>query len=155
MTRDSSSRRYYYKHKDKILAKRRKRRAENPDLYKKIDLRRFRTETHWIKDIYTRAKIRARLYKVTFNLTFDQILKSWEKHKKKYGKRCAYTKKPLTFIRGTGKVTWSNISLDRLSPSKGYVLKNIVFCTSEFNRKKNDLSIKDCKAILSVYKDTQ
>lgn len=153
MIKDLASRKYYHKNKDTILAKRRKRRAENPELYKKLDLRKFLTEKHWIKDIYTRARIRARLYKVNFDLTLDQMFKRWEKHKRKYGKRCAYTGQTLTFVRGAGRVTWSNISLDRLNPSKGYIFNNIVFCTSEFNRKKNDLSIKDCKAILKVYKD--
>lgn len=148
MTKDLSKR-------NKINARRRQRRAENPERYRKIEIDRFKKEDNWIRDMFIRARIRARKDKVPFTLTLPQLFKRWNAHKKKYGKRCAYTLQPLTFIRGAGTITWSNISLDKLDPKKGYTFSNVVFCSFLFNRKKHQVTYKDCKAIIRVYKEYQ
>jgi len=155
MIKDSTQRKYHKLHRDRINARRRKRRAEDPEKYRQIEINRFKKEDNWIKDMFIRARVRAKKDKIPFTITLPQLFAAWDKHKKKYGKRCAYTLQPLTFIRHRGTITWSNISLDKLDPKKGYTLRNIVFCNFAFNMKKHKMTFKDCQAVIRVYKDTR
>ena len=87
----------------------------------------------------------------------DHLLELWNNHKKEYGPYCRYTGIPLTTKRSTGE-GWkrgrpTNISIDRLDPRRPYEEGNIVFCSWEFNNRKNSVTPDDCKRILQVYEE--
>ena len=87
----------------------------------------------------------------------DHLLELWNNHKKEYGRRCRYTGIELTTKRSMGEgrtpTTPTNISIDRVDPRRPYEEKNIVFCTWEFNNRKNSITPDDCKRILEVYEE--
>ena len=145
---------WYERNKQAILEKRRKFKKLNPDKVKQWDLNYYSKEKNFLRDSWGRAKKRARKYKIKFDITFESFMESWQKHKDLYGLKCRYTGESMTFIRGLGKVTPTNLSIDRLDNLKGYVEGNIIFCTNYFNTKKGPLSIEDCKRILEVYEES-
>jgi len=88
----------------------------------------------------------------------DHLLELWEKQKKLLGgPYCIYTGAELTTIsrRGNGFIgsTKTNLSIDRIDPTLPYQENNIVFCSWEFNNKKNAVTPDDCKKILKVYEE--
>ena len=54
---------------------------------------------------------------------------------------------------GRKPTTPTNISIDRVDPRLSYEEGNIVFCTWEFNNRKNSVTPDDCKRILQVYEE--
>ena len=88
----------------------------------------------------------------------DHILELWEKQKKLLGgPYCIYTGVELTTKksngRGRGARIKTNISIDRIDPTLPYQEDNIVFCSWEFNNRKNNVTLDDCKRILQVYEE--
>ena len=88
----------------------------------------------------------------------DHILELWEKQKKLLGgPYCIYTGVELTTKesngRGRGTKIKTNISIDRIDPTLPYQEDNIVFCSWEFNNRKNNVTPDDCKRILKVYEE--
>lgn len=57
--------------------------------------------------------------------------------------KCAFTGK---------EITYDNISIDRVDPTKGYIIGNVVMCDKEFNLMKGRLTPADVKAIMRVMK---
>ena len=94
---------------------------------------------------------------INFIKSRDHLLELWNNHKKEYGRRCRYTGIELTTKRSMGEgrkpTTPTNISIDRVDPRRPYEEKNIVFCTWEFNNRKNSITPDDCKRILEVYEE--
>lgn len=149
--RRAYNRNWYHQHREKIIRKRKKFKKNNKDIIKKWELNYISNYRNWLREGWARARRRSRKNKIEFNVTFDQVLRLWKKHKKKYGSRCIYSNVKMTFIRGKNKVTPTNLSIDRINNNKGYVVDNIVFCTNEFNRKKGYMSIADCRKVLKIY----
>ena len=92
--------------------------------------------------------------KYKLNLTKEKFLSLIEEHIKKNGFVCEVTNVPLT-TQTTGdrkKYNVSNFSVDRLDPSIGYNEENIIFVSWEFNKRKKDINLRDCFAILKLYK---
>lgn len=58
--------------------------------------------------------------------------------------KCFYTDELMICVRGQGK-NRNGLSADKINPSKGYVLGNVVFCTSKINLCKNDLTLEEIK----------
>ena len=88
----------------------------------------------------------------------DHLLELWETQKKLLGgPYCIYTGVELTTKksngRGRGEQTKTNISIDRIDSNLPYQEDNIVFCSWEFNNRKGNVTIDDCKLILKVYKE--
>ncbi len=88
----------------------------------------------------------------------DHLLELWEKQKKLLGgPYCIYTGVELTTKKsngqGRGARIKTNISIDRIDPTLPYQEDNIVFCSWEFNRRKNNVTPDDCKRILEVYEE--
>lgn len=83
-----------------------------------------------------------------FSLPYDWAINQFEKQNGK----CFYTKIPMTFGHGKGRV-WTNTSIDRIDSSLGYSESNCVLCCHGFNLMKTDLSFEAiktmAKAILS------
>lgn len=65
---------------------------------------------------------------------------------------CYYTGLPMTNIHGKGRI-WSNTSLDRVDPTKGYTPENCVLCCCAVNELKGDRDlatiIRICAAFLA------
>ena len=112
------------------------------------------------KDSY-KIKVQKRRLKINNGIKGrDHLLELWEKQKERLGgPYCAYTGIKLTRIRqkgfGTFKSTPTNISIDRIDGSLPYQEDNIVFCSWEFNNRKNSVTIEDCKLILNTWKEKQ
>lgn len=86
--------------------------------------------------------------------TVKKLFHHWEQHKKRYGFKCAYTGCIMTHVRtGSKEPSLSNISVDRLHPGMGYTELNTVFCTWDFNAKKNSITPKDCLKIINYCKE--
>jgi hypothetical protein len=153
----SYSREHYLKNKDKIIANKKYRKKLNPEKTraqrKKWDIKYYSNERNWLRDSWGRARKRSRNKGIIFNITFEYLLQAWNIHKEKYGYKCRYTGETMTFIRGKGKITPTNLSIDRLSNHEGYIEGNIIFCTASFNSKKGSLSVEDCKNIIKVHED--
>tara|TARA_Y100000361_G_C11054280_1_gene286996 strand:+ start:66 stop:716 length:651 start_codon:yes stop_codon:yes gene_type:complete len=91
--------------------------------------------------------------------TLEEFLEHWERHKRKYGGPiCAITGETMTMIGLNDKSekykrNWLNVSVDRLDTERPYTLQNIIFVTWKANKAKNDLSIKNMRAILDLYEE--
>ena len=88
----------------------------------------------------------------------DHLLELWEKQKKLLGgPYCIYTGVELTTIarRGNGFIgtTGTNLSIDRIDPTLPYQENNVVFCSWDFNNRKNAMTPDDCKKIIEVYEE--
>ena len=93
--------------------------------------------------------------------------KEFEQHFLNYinknGRNCFYCKEPWTytvkkFNYGVGRKTTKgkirenvkNLSFDRLDSSKTYSIDNIVFCCTQCNLSKKDISIKLIKRLYEI-----
>jgi len=96
---------------------------------------------------------------IDFDITMEEYLLLWEKHKRKYGWVCYYTGLPITIgrklaIKGAKKrhsTPPSLLSVDRFDSKKGYTKDNIVFCRWDFNNRKGNISVEDCMIILQKH----
>jgi hypothetical protein len=91
------------------------------------------------------AKSRAKESNLEFNITLEDMI---------IPTLCPYLKIPLTNIQGSGIID-SNISLDRIDPSKGYIKGNIQIISNLANRMKTNATkeqlILFAKGILAQY----
>lgn len=94
---------------------------------------------------------RAKQENIPFNLTADYLIDLWNNQKG----LCHYIGEPIDFTLTVPAGTHPHLatpSLDKLTPSKGYVIGNVVWCSYGINRMKNDLDydmfIKACELIL-------
>ena len=127
---------------------------------KLADARYFSTLTGYLKALYSAAMRRCRNHKnkkrrkIFFNLTREDFFEVfWNQVETLGGIYCAYTGAPMTHKRGAGKRIKTNISLDRIDNTKGYIKDNIIFCTSDFNDLKGSVTIDACQKIIDVYKE--
>lgn len=81
------------------------------------------------------AKSRAKLYRIEFAITIDDI---------KIPERC-----PVLGIPLDGLTRKTTPSLDRRDNSKGYTPANICVISNAANAMKNNMTIKDCRAVLA------
>ena len=86
--------------------------------------------------------------------TKKEIVESYYKYTQKYGKNCFYCNEAFTFTyneytpnNGNNRAQKGvprqsrNLSFDRLDTSKTYFIDNIIFCCTQCNSSKNDISI--------------
>lgn len=90
----------------------------------------------YLAEIYRKALKRSK--------TLDGVISKEEFIKQYFAQdgKCFYTDEELICVRGSGK-NRNGLSADKIVPSKGYVLGNVVFCTSKINVCKNDLSLDE------------
>ena len=109
-----------------------------------------------IKQIFKPSALKRRGF--VPNCTKEDIKKYFYEYVEKHGRNCFYCKEPWTYIinkyiPGNGpnnksdkgksrKERYKNFSIDRLDSSKTYSLDNIVFCCTECNLSKRDISFK-------------
>lgn len=90
------------------------------------------------KRIYHRAKHRAKIKKLDFNIEVSDI---------NIPEYCPVFKKPFII----GDKDWGT-SIDRLNPSKGYVKGNILIISNRANTLKNNASIEELELIIEFIK---
>lgn len=102
-----------------------------------------------------RNRIR-RKEKLEFTITIEDVISILHKQNGK----CALSEIEMTYVIGKGR-TCTNLSLDRIDPSKGYTKENIQLVCSIINTMKSDLSYSEllffCKQIIKIdeSKDTK
>ena len=93
---------------------------------------RLLTPSLRFRKVVNGAKSRAKEKGVQFCLAITDIENLWEKQ----NGLCFYTREPLTLEPNNRRT----ISLDRIKPSLGYVLKNVVLCCDIINKMKWDMN---------------
>ena len=116
-----------------------------------------------ISEIFTPSAIKKRGYSP--NCTKNEIKKHFFEYVKIHGSHCFYCREPWTYIfnkyipgNGRGgsdkgksrKKSIKNLSIDRLDSSKTYSIDNIVFCCTECNLSKKDISISLIKRLHEI-----
>ena len=96
------------------------------------------------------ARTRSKKKGLAFDLTTEFLR---ELHAKQNGK-CYYTGETLIYNNTTGKPLPNSMSLDRMTPAKGYIKDNVVLCTLLANGAKQDLTkeefLAQCARILQI-----
>jgi len=93
------------------------------------------------KNIYSRAKNRAKYKKIDFDLSIEDII---------IPEMC-----PILGIQleiADGIASDNSPSLDRMDNSKGYTKENIIICSYRANRIKNDSTFFDIEKLYEWYK---
>jgi hypothetical protein len=88
-------------------------------------------------------------------MTKEEFLMLWEKHKLKYGYKCALSGEEI-FHKTTGRneTNKSNsISVDRLNPRIGYTKENTIFVSNKVNNMKNAVTKELCIAIVKAHEE--
>lgn len=88
-------------------------------------------------------------------VTKEQFFTLWEEHKKRYGYTCSLTRQTIFHKTSNNSDSKTNngISVDRLDPSIGYKLENIIFVSNRTNQMKCNVTKELCVAILKAYEE--
>lgn len=96
---------------------------------------------------------RAKNAGVAFNITAEYLIQQWDTQ----AGLCFYTLKPIDFTLVSPQGTHPHNqtpSVDRLDPTQGYTVGNVVWCAYVINRMKNDLNyeefVQTCSHIVKV-----
>jgi len=92
--------------------------------------------------LWAATRSRAKLAGIPFTLTADDFRRLFATG------RCTYCLGETAAHRGRAK--WDSASLDRVIPSRGYTLDNVVLACRGCNSKKNDLTPEDMRRFLRV-----
>lgn len=117
-----------------------------------------------ISDIFTPSNVKKRGFAP--ECTKDEIKKHFYQYVEKHGRNCFYCKEPWTYvvnkyIPGNGRNNQSdkgksrankikNFSIDRLDSSITYIISNIIFCCTQCNLSKKDISISLIKRLHEI-----
>lgn len=95
------------------------------------------------------ARRRAKQYNRFIDIDMEYMFYLWQKQKGK----CALTGVDLTYKFYEGRVN-SNLSIDRIDSTKGYVKDNVQLVCMAANQMKNDLSMDEfiqmCESVIKV-----
>ena len=90
---------------------------------------------------------------------FGEFWEHWEEQVRTYGMKCPYLGIEMTMIRGKSRaagklvVTLTNVSRDKILPSRPYSKKNLVFVSWKANAKKHDITPRIARRFLSFVKE--
>lgn len=120
---------YYYRNKEKILEKARLKSKEFYAKNKDILLTRTKKyrENNYEASMFSNLKSRCKTRNIEITIDISDIV---------IPEFCPYLGCKLTTIQGQGRV-WSNASIDRINPSKGYVKGNIQVISMKANVMKS------------------
>jgi hypothetical protein len=108
-----------------------KRRAEK-------QLEYSQTERGYFISLFSSIK---KSKKINLFRDFDEFIGCWHKQQEEYGEYCPYYPHiEMTRIRGKGKPTETNISVDRLVNTLPYDKNNIMFISWKANNEKGNVS---------------
>ena len=112
-------------------------------------LMKVKYEKNPIPQMLSNAKIRAKQKGVDFNLTSQYLKKIFPKDNK-----CPITGLNFEFgYTNKEKINKNNSpSLDRIIPSKGYVIGNVMIISDLMNRMKQDSTYEDIEKLYNFYK---
>jgi hypothetical protein len=124
-------RNYYLEHKDKYIPDPVKKRVNDLKYQEKNrdKINSARRQWRWDnyeKEMYMQVRKRCVADSIPFNLELDDI---------QIPECCPYLLFPLTRIGGQGRV-WTNPSLDRIDPTKGYTKGNVEVISMRANAMK-------------------
>ena len=98
------------------------------------------------------ARSRALNSNIEFNITFEYIKELWNKQKG----ICALSNTPMTYLLKEGR-TPTNVSIDKIDRTKGYIKDNIQLVCMACNQIKSDLTEQEmynfCKKIVKTYEN--
>lgn len=101
-----------------------------------------------LQDRLTVAKERAKSKNIQFSITKEDLEYLWHKQ----NGLCAISGIPMTYEIDSGRV-YTNVSVDKINPGKGYTLDNIQLVCMEVNQMKSDLDMQTllflCKSIIN------
>ncbi len=121
---DEYGRQWYIKNRERLLANDKLNYVKNRESILKSGREKIRS---W-KSRFSQWKRGAKVRNLEFDLTLEEI--------KSMPLVCYYTKQVLTMESRKP----NTISLERIDNTKGYIKGNTVFCCSDINYMKNDLS---------------
>ena len=130
-TQQEYKKEYYLKNKEKIKEYNKKYKEENKDRRRKwnVDYQENNPE----KRMLLSAKHRAKKLNILFDISEEDII---------IPELCPYLNIPLSNIRGEGRKK-TNLSLDRIDSSKGYVKGNVQVISDLANRMKQNASVEE------------
>ena len=98
------------------------------------------------------ARSRALNSNIEFNITFEYIKELWNEQKG----ICALSNVPMTYLLREGR-TPTNVSIDKIDRTKGYIKGNIQLVCMACNQIKSDLTEEEmyncCKKIVKTYEN--
>lgn len=98
------------------------------------------------------ARQRSKRHNLYFELNYEDLLTLWNKQ----NGLCALSGIPMTHDIYNGRVP-TNISIDKIDPSKGYIKNNIQLVCSSVNMMKGTLTVEQllqfCYAIINTQKN--
>ena len=98
------------------------------------------------------ARSRALNSNIEFNITFEYIKELWNEQKG----ICALSNVPMTYLLREGR-TPTNVSIDKIDRTKGYIKDNIQLVCMACNQIKSDLTEEEmynfCKKIVKTYEN--
>lgn len=123
---------YYYRHRERLLDKINQESRERYHANKEVLLARAKAsrEKHYEACLYRQVKSRALKFNIPFDLEVTDII---------IPENCPYLEVKLTRTQGQGRV-WTNASIDRIDPDKGYTKGNIEIISLKANVMKNNAS---------------
>jgi hypothetical protein len=126
--RNKTNKEYYHRNREKILAKAKETSKEQYLKHKEQKLARTRDsrERHYEKHLYKNIRARCSKANIPFDIEVSDII---------IPSLCPYLGCELTRTQGKGKV-WTNASVDRIDPTKGYVKGNIQILSNKANLMK-------------------
>jgi hypothetical protein len=106
------------------------------------DLRQYlnRSADSFLADRYNKLKRTSKLSSIPFTISKEEFLAQYHTQEGK----CFYTDLDMPCKVGEGKHR-NGLSVDKIIPSKGYVLGNVVFCSNKVNSVKTDLSLDEIR----------
>jgi hypothetical protein len=94
------------------------------------------------------------------DISKEKFLELYKEHKqqmkqnipKSDGRICKYCEKRLTYMVGYKN---TNVSVDRLDNTKGYLVNNIIFACGGCNDTKNQVTLEMCENIIRVKNEVE
>lgn len=144
--KNEANKRYYRRNRERILAKFRETSKEVYEKTKDVKLERAKRsrERHYERSMYRNVAGRCKALGIEFDLELSDIV---------IPDVCPYLKVSLTRTQGEGRV-WTNASLDRIDPTKGYVKGNVQVISAKANLMKAHASadelVRFAKSVLEI-----
>ena len=134
-----------------VLKKSKQWKKNNKSRITVSNLKYLQTEKGYFKSLFHSVR---KSSKGNLIRDFDEFMECWILQQQKYGEYCPYYPHiKMTRIKGTGKATKTNISVDRLVNTLPYAKDNIMFVSWKANNEKGEISPYLAKRMLELIKE--